>query len=265
VRVGCLGLLRCRTHEMSSVAAAAVGRSAGRRAIPGIFPFRDEALVAARADPLVAPKLPSQQSGGGVERATALHVADHKPWPFPPADLDDDRALAMLAWLGRKPFGVPKVLTDAPGTNRVDHHPGATRPVESRCRPVNGLFLGKGTTTKLAIHGLCIAFGTKRAHQFVTPLRSTSCAGSTTNTTAAVDSWSLNCTLGRMPDPSDALSAFAKAWFTVTAALTLFVGALAVSRGWDPVVFEHTARDTLVAFGRSLTSAADAGGGRLIT
>jgi hypothetical protein len=52
-----------------------------------------------------------------------------------------------------------------------------------------------------------------------------------------------------MLDPSDALSAFARAWFTVTAAVTLFVGALAVSRSWDPVVFEHTARDTLVALG----------------
>jgi hypothetical protein len=53
-----------------------------------------------------------------------------------------------------------------------------------------------------------------------------------------------------MPDPSDALSAFANAWFTVTVAVTvtLFVGAVAVSRAWDPVVFEHIARDTLIAF-----------------
>jgi len=128
--------------------------SAAGRAISGVFPFRGEAVVAARADPLGAPKLPNQQSGGGVERATALHAADHKPWPFPGAGLDDHRALAMLARLGREPSGVPKVRTDAPGAYRVDHHAGAKRPVESRCRPVNGLVLGKGAAAKLAVHGV---------------------------------------------------------------------------------------------------------------
>jgi hypothetical protein len=128
----------------------------------GIFPFRNEAVVAARADPLGAPKLPSQQSGGGVERATALHVADHKPWPLSTADLDDHRALAMLAWLGTEPSGVREVLTFAPDANRVDHHSGTPRPVERCRRPVNGLVFGKGTTTKFAVHALRIASGTKR-------------------------------------------------------------------------------------------------------
>jgi hypothetical protein len=130
--------------------------------VPGVFPFRDEAGTAARADSLAAPKLPSQESGGGVERATALHVADHKPWPLPAADLDDHRALAMLAWLGQAPFGVREVLTFAPGANRVDHHSGTPRPVERCRRPVNGLVLRKGTTAKFAVHALRIASGAKR-------------------------------------------------------------------------------------------------------
>jgi hypothetical protein len=137
--------------------------STGGRAIPGIFSFQNEAVATTRADPLAAPKVPSQPSDGGVERATARHVADNNPWPFPGADLDDHRALAMLAWLGRAPFGVREVLMFAPGANRMDHHSGTPRPVEGCRRPVNRLFLGKGITTKFAIHALWIAFGTKRA------------------------------------------------------------------------------------------------------
>jgi len=129
----------------------------------GVFPFRDEAVTAARADQFLICELPSQPSSNVAERATAFRAADRKPRPFPRADLDDDRALAILAWLGGEPFGVREVLMDAPSANRVDHHSGTTWPVKSCRRPVNGLVFGKGTTAKFAVHPLRIAFGTKRA------------------------------------------------------------------------------------------------------
>jgi hypothetical protein len=67
----------------------------------GVFPFREEAGTAARANPLAAPKLTSQPISNGPESATALHATDWEPWLFPAADLEDHRALAMLARLSR--------------------------------------------------------------------------------------------------------------------------------------------------------------------
>ena len=49
-----------------------------------------------------------------------------------------------------------------------------------------------------------------------------------------------------MPDPVDPVTAFTKAWATVTIALTLFVAVVALSQVWDPAVFDDATREALV-------------------